>query len=192
MLGTDSKAIVSESGGVPSYSLDDLSQELARRGKTAFSVRFSCPFLLVIATAYEESDEIDLKTTTGEFPRDVDFSSGSLKKRAVPLKKSDRNVMLSKITVGRARNNDIVIRSKMISKLHGTFWKDQGEWKLQDMGSRNGTTVNGLRIREKKTVTLRDGDLISLWEYMFEFVVPDRFSEMLAQQSSEKLPDTLG
>ncbi len=48
--------------------------------------------------------------------------------------------------IGRASSNQIVIRSHQASRHHAEIRWDNGEWWVRDLGSRNGTIVNGKRI----------------------------------------------
>lgn len=60
--------------------------------------------------------------------------------------------------VGR-KDADLVIPDPMISKSHLSFQAQQGTLQLVDLGSTNGTWLNGQRIRQHELVA---GDLISL------------------------------
>ncbi len=46
------------------------------------------------------------------------------------------------ITVGRTRNNDVVIFDVSLSRFHASFRRGGDRLELQDAGSRNGTRVN--------------------------------------------------
>lgn len=50
------------------------------------------------------------------------------------------------ITVGRGRDNDIVVRGAKVSNNHGCFFKENGKWYYQDLNSTNGTICNGQKI----------------------------------------------
>lgn len=50
--------------------------------------------------------------------------------------------------VGRAPRCDLVVDDPTVSRVHASLtWRD-GAWLLRDLGSRNGTTVDGWRIDE--------------------------------------------
>jgi hypothetical protein len=52
-----------------------------------------------------------------------------------------------RISLGRARNCDIVLRDPSVSKLHAHFRvKDDGKFDLVDRLSENGTEINGARL----------------------------------------------
>lgn len=79
----------------------------------------------------------------------------------------NRYTIYDEAVIGRSRDCDIVIPEEFISATHVRIWYDDGEWYLEDLGSRNGTTVNGQRI--KNVVILDPEDIISLGGLNFAF-----------------------
>lgn len=70
--------------------------------------------------------------------------------------------------IGRANENDLVIPSKCISRSHALVGlREAGRYWLSDLGSRNGTWVNGERIAD--AVRLRDGDRVGIARVVFTF-----------------------
>jgi DNA-binding winged helix-turn-helix (wHTH) protein len=65
------------------------------------------------------------------------------------------------ITLGRAADCDIVLPERQISRYHVRIERDADGYVLRDLGSKNGTFVNGERVRGQ-LYRLRDGDEISL------------------------------
>ncbi|MEY4512742.1 MAG: hypothetical protein RLZZ450_4864 [Pseudomonadota bacterium] len=69
----------------------------------------------------------------------------------VPIHKRDSSSFLQHVSVGRARNHDVVLRHDTVSKFHA--WFELGVetgLMVKDMGSTNHTYVDGSRI-EKRT-----------------------------------------
>ena len=70
------------------------------------------------------------------------------------------------MTIGRAPTNRIVIRSEMSSRNHCEIFQAGPMWILRDLGSRNGTTVDGRRIsgdwelEEGQTIQLGTCDIV--------------------------------
>jgi pSer/pThr/pTyr-binding forkhead associated (FHA) protein len=73
--------------------------------------------------------------------------------------------------LGRAVENEIVIVSKRASREHAHIRRDGRRTFLDDLGSTNGTFLNGERVLG--SVQLRDGDQIAIGEVMFIFHDPD-------------------
>ena len=65
------------------------------------------------------------------------------------------------VTLGRAPDCDLVLPERQISRYHVRIEWDADGYVLRDLGSKNGTFVNGERVRGQ-LYRLRDGDEISL------------------------------
>ena len=79
----------------------------------------------------------------------------------------NRYMIYESALVGRNKNCDISIREQYVSGQHAYIWFEKGEWYLEDLGSRNGTTINGQRIKQK--VMLDPQDEISFGGVRFVF-----------------------
>jgi len=73
--------------------------------------------------------------------------------------------------LGRAIENEIVIVSKRASREHAHIRREGRRTFLDDLGSTNGTFLNGERVLG--SVQLRDGDQIAVGEVTFTFHDPD-------------------
>lgn len=74
-------------------------------------------------------------------------------------------------SIGRDATNDIVVSNdSKVSRSHAELQFREGRWLLLDLGSRNGTIVNGRRVRQHP---LRGGDRIQCGENIFVFVAAD-------------------
>jgi hypothetical protein len=82
---------------------------------------------------------------------------------AVPLRKraDETKAFTERISLGRARNNDVVLRHESVSKFHAWFSCDErGAYYVADASSRNGTKLNGQLLAAAAPVQLREGDLL--------------------------------
>jgi Protein of unknown function (DUF3662)/FHA domain len=70
-------------------------------------------------------------------------------------------------TLGRSRQCDIVLDDANVSREHAEIRPRGGSWVLSDLGSTNGSTVNGHRIDAPEV--LRPGDEIELGTYAIRF-----------------------
>jgi hypothetical protein len=71
-----------------------------------------------------------------------------------------------RIKIGRQADNDLVVVDPGVSRHHAEVINENGTCTLHDLGSTNGTYVNGSVVTEH---ALRDGDRISLGSTVVEF-----------------------
>ena len=88
--------------------------------------------------------------------------------------------------VGRDEQCDVVIDSPHISRNHLSVVISRDRAVIQDLNSRNGTFVNGLRV--KNTVKIKSGDIVSLGKFAMSFIV-DETAENAAPASAGVVPD---
>ena len=75
----------------------------------------------------------------------------------------------SVVTLGRGQDNDIILESPRVSRCHARLdWTGSG-YVLEDLGSKNGTWVNGRRL--EGPTSLNDGDAIRFGDLTFAFSV---------------------
>jgi pSer/pThr/pTyr-binding forkhead associated (FHA) protein len=75
------------------------------------------------------------------------------------------------IVLGRKEDCDVRLEHKSVSKLHCVIVKTDGLLLLRDLGSTNGTRVNGTRVRR---AALLPNDQISIAHFKFRvFLGPD-------------------
>jgi pSer/pThr/pTyr-binding forkhead associated (FHA) protein len=72
----------------------------------------------------------------------------------------DRELTRIETQLGKNPRNDLVIADSSVSTTHAVIRNDNGVYSVSDLGSRNGTYVNGERITEPRK--LQHGDVIGL------------------------------
>lgn len=88
------------------------------------------------------------------------------------------------VSIGRSSDNDIQLNDKHVSRNHLILWGEDNRIFAKDLGSENGTYINGRQIPSGKVVELRRGhsilvgkSLISLLkgksQSVFVFLQPD-------------------
>ena len=98
----------------------------------------------------------------GEPPAKLSFETGPFAGRVVGVKDQSASV-------GRAPDNDIVISDPATSGHHGRIELRNGAYWVSDLGSTNGTLVNGEPIIDKQ---LAHGDVISIGQNTVRFTLP--------------------
>jgi pSer/pThr/pTyr-binding forkhead associated (FHA) protein len=69
------------------------------------------------------------------------------------------------VTLGRSRDCDCVLAEPSVSRRHAELRRDGESWLLRDLGSRNGTRVNGVRLLGETEVC--PGDRVSFGDARF-------------------------
>lgn len=90
------------------------------------------------------------------------------------------------ITIGRSSDCDVVLYDPGVSRRHARIFTQGDEHVVEDMGSSNGTKVNGTLVRRQP---LQDGDSITLGPVVFAFAAtvlpePATHENEIADQST--------
>lgn len=64
------------------------------------------------------------------------------------------------LDIGRSTRCDVTIADRFLSRLHARLVAGEDGWQIEDLGSRNGTFVNGRRVEDPTPVVA--GDVIAL------------------------------
>jgi hypothetical protein len=106
-------------------------------------------------------------------------ASEALKHAIYPLVKGEYSTTSSKaFIIGRVDGNDMIMPDFAISKKHASINMDSNSFYLKDLGSTNGTLVNGTRL-DKKPLKIHDKDVLSFARYEFTFLFPSSLYKML-------------
>ena len=72
----------------------------------------------------------------------------------------------SKFEIGRSPDSDILLDDITVSRKHAILEKVKDEYRILDLGSLNGSYINGVRVDSSK---LSNGDRIQIGKYVFLF-----------------------
>ncbi len=129
--------------------------EILLLGRVAFLAALYL-FLIILAVLLRRELRSRVSTTEGRAPADLLV----IEPYEADLETGERIPLLANTTMGRAEDNDIVLADTFASGQHARLaWNGKG-WMLEDMGSTNGTYVNGQQIR--RSVAVKPGDIIEL------------------------------
>lgn len=85
-------------------------------------------------------------------------------------------------SIGRAPENDLVLDNVRVSRSHARLYRQGTQWILEDLGSRNGTLVNGKAISR---TAINPEDLIVIAG------LPLRLGEIIRPQAQQRWNDNL-
>jgi predicted component of type VI protein secretion system len=85
--------------------------------------------------------------------------SGMLEGKEFPVR--------DRMRIGRLESCEVFVPDDDVSREHATIRRQGEGWVIQDLGSRNGTAVNGKRV--KAAATLRPGDEVEIGDLVLVF-----------------------
>jgi hypothetical protein len=71
-------------------------------------------------------------------------------------------------TIGRSPDNDIFLDDVTVSRKHAVLLQSEGEFRIEDLGSLNGTFVNRKRI--DAPTKLESGDEVQIGKYRMSYI----------------------
>ncbi|WP_224245347.1 FHA domain-containing protein [Hyalangium gracile] len=102
------------------------------------------------------------------------------------LKGQEYACIRTEMKIGRTDDNDIVIDHRSLSRTHAKVVReDNGEWKIIDMQSANGLTVNGETYAQ---APLSNGDVVELGHVKLRFVGAGESAGSVSSAGRSKLP----
>lgn len=123
---------------------------------------------------------ITLSKKTTSKPSLEFFSDGSGEARRVSIEQFP-------FRIGRAESADLRVDSAEVSREHAEIVERNGLWLVRDLGSTNGTQVNGKPIKE---MLLADGDILRIAQTELTFIASSasQFQRMVTQPIQAKRP----
>ncbi len=95
----------------------------------------------------------------------------------------------NEVAIGRAAQNTLTIEDPSVSGRHCILFRAGRKYTLRDLGSTNGTTVNGIAVRESR---LKPGDEIRIGNVPVQFdgtdVEVDQAGEAAVDGTSQRPP----
>lgn len=82
--------------------------------------------------------------------------------------------------IGRGKEADIQLQSPVISREHASIQPGTPEWTLTDLGSKNGTFLNGKRIHRAEQ--LKAGDVIQIGPFRLDYEGQGRLKQYAASR----------
>lgn len=128
-----------------------------------------------IGPHYLQVELVPARSTSLYPPRDTGTSNLPPQAEAVPstgqifVRGLEEGVTMSltgvEVVIGRRPGNDILLEGEKISRDHALIRREGKSLRICDLGSANGTTINGRRIKRDEIVELQNGDRIRIGNY---------------------------
>jgi hypothetical protein len=125
------------------------------QSQTDFALAHPFPFLVSAAPTKRITGPVptlradDMPTTIEIRPQLAERPRAPGEPRLVLPVRKIQDSFPSMITVGRTKNNDVVLIDLMVSKFHAYFRLVDGAWLLADAGSVNGTRIGEVALPPK-------------------------------------------
>ena len=93
-------------------------------------------------------------------------------------------------TVGRSLENHIQVGDLSVSRKHAKITRNENNYYIEDLGSQNGTWVNGHPLSPGFQVEIKEGDIITLGHVLLSAGEPYSEDGMTAQFSIDLIEET--
>lgn len=149
-------------------SLFEITAAVRKQSREEFLKQYPSPVLLVQTDQLNRERSFKTNTISGataDLARAmatgaVKLSPDVSKYEVLPVVKSKNSPWAGRISIGRARNNDIVVEDASVSKMHAHLIEEGAGFKITDASSHNGTVVNGTKLDAAATSTIKSKDVV--------------------------------
>lgn len=90
----------------------------------------------------------------------------------VVRKKTGQHAPSSWVVLGRTAVSDVLVNDYTVSQQHARIRFARGHYELEDMGSRNGTRVDGVSIQPQVILQLSSGQVLQFGRVALSFLRP--------------------
>jgi FHA domain/Domain of unknown function (DUF1707) len=129
--------------------------------------------------AYATRDDGELEALVGDLPpsrrwiaalrRLAEWLRPDRNRDPIVVAEPPHDAALEGLVIGRNPDCDLVVGDPTVSRRHAELRREGGRWVLADLGSSNGTRVNGWRVRR---ATVGVGDELMLGDQRLVFARP--------------------
>jgi pSer/pThr/pTyr-binding forkhead associated (FHA) protein len=112
---------------------------------------------MAVKTVYTRS--VTEKNDNTDVPRELQMSTGAERTLVENLQKRES------VVIGRGTECDVVIQDLKASRRHCQLTRKEDGFLLEDLGSRNGTLVNGVKITQP--ILLKGNQTFQIGDTMF-------------------------
>jgi hypothetical protein len=174
-------------------TIDELASELRHKGPEKLFEDYPASSVLIGLGILGQHDDRPEHSKGGTIRFIVSdhheyLRAASLYNRVWFLTKKRENRQQTRIVIGRTNEADVVIPELSISVLHCALEATPFGLSVVDLGSTNGTFVNGQRVAKGSPLSLNNGAKLALGRFEFEYLRHREFLERLRQVALRPLP----
>ena len=149
-----------------------------------FAAKYTTPFLLQLAMSEEIGGDSDRHFMTLKVGRTSHTKADPLELPVYQVVKNSTNAFGMMITVGRAGNNDVVVETGSVSKFHAYFEQRDGDWRVRDANSSNGTFVGSEQVATDVSTGVPSNSVIKFSRVSFRFMLGADFNALLGKEAA--------
>jgi hypothetical protein len=147
----------------PSHDTREETVAALRRGYLAGRLGTET-FARRVDEALHSSDHDELRGLTSDLPAAPQAPLSRLRAHLSPRSRGlglpvASDLLRAQMVIGRSSSCQLVLADATVSRRHAELRIEDGRWLLRDLGSSNGTWVNGRRVFEAE---VRPGDTVHL------------------------------
>jgi len=155
--------------------LTQYAEQYTQVGPESFRRLHPWAFLVALGMAGDLNDSQSSGTSIINLADSV-LERGRIAGRVFPLVKA-RYSPRGPISIGRTSENDIVIPEYSVSRKHCIIALVNEVYRITDLGSANGTLVDGIAIGKLTPHKLAGGEILTMGRLMLYFLPPREFVE---------------
>jgi hypothetical protein len=168
--------------------LIEFAAEYSSLGPTAFQVKYRGAVLVGVGLVARVADRPFTwkRRTLGAVPEDDVLEAGAIVDRVWRIRKAEGAQRGGAIAVGQSADNDIVLPEYTVSTHHATFGFDAAGMSITDLGSLNGTKVDGVLVEPLQPIRIKDRQQIIIGRILFDYLENPSFIAAVRQRADGK------
>ena len=158
----------------PLHTVDEIRAELRASGFVDLERRFAYPAMIVVGPADDWGPSTRAPTDDEEPP--------TLMLPPLLVTLAPRGLTGTQVTFGRMPPCDVVLPFRQLSRQHVSFIRVADGWQVEDVGSRNGTILDGKQIPPGVPVPLRSGAKLRFGDVIAHFMLSHALQDYLRRE----------
>jgi hypothetical protein len=138
--------------------VEELAAELAQLGRERFEARYGRHYLVLSDARLARDISAFVNTASRDVQELLDGNDARLGLEVLPLVPRKKKAASDNILLGRDAECDLVLRHARVSARHAEISRGGGLLLVTDLGSKNGTRLNGTKLPARTPTAVDVGD----------------------------------